>query len=92
LDSLDTIIIDVAPQIRQILRSDDQTTRHKPEQMSLDKLWSNRRVTRKQVRDEQEGKKRYFDDKVDVEAVLKTWLELPCIQSNEDMDDILVGN
>jgi hypothetical protein len=83
LDSLDSIILDVAPQIRNILRIEHQAKRRKMENISLQNLWTNKRITRKRTRDEKEGKKAYFDDRIDAEAVLNTWLNIPRPE-NED--------
>jgi hypothetical protein len=44
------------------------------------------RKTRSQAKEEQEGTKRWFDDKVDPGAVLKTWLEV--IVTNDDTGHI----
>lgn len=79
LDSLNSIILDVAPQIRNILRSE---CKEKKSMAELDKMWSNKRVTRKEIRDIQKGKKRYFNNKIEPEAVLKTWLMIPRMESN----------
>jgi len=41
-------------------------------------LWNNKRKTRKNVKEEQEGKKRYFDARViNYDLVLKTWMDIP---------------
>lgn len=76
LHSFDTVILDVVPQIRHVVRSESERRRTKPEQMSLDSIWRNKRITRGQAREEREGRKRYFDDRIDAEAVLKTWLDI----------------
>jgi len=44
----------------------------------LENLWTNKRKTRRKVKEEQEGKKRYFDARViDHDLVLKTWMDIP---------------
>jgi hypothetical protein len=49
--------------------------------MSLDTLWSNKRKTRGQAKEESEGRKRYFNNRVDGDVVLKTWLDVtPCTE------------
>ena len=88
LHSLDTIILDVAPQIRHILRTEQARRRFKPEQMSLENLWSNKRKTRRQAKEEQEGRKRYFGSRVDADTVLKTWLEIPCTEKNDHIGEL----
>ena len=76
LHSLDTVILDVAPHIRQILRTEYERRHFKSEKLSLDSLWSNKRKTRGQAKEESEGRKRYFNDRVDEDVVLKTWLDI----------------
>jgi len=43
----------------------------------LENLWTNKRLTRKRVQDELEGKKQWFDKRLDAERILETWLEIP---------------
>ena len=74
LHSFDPIVTDVAPQVRHILRTESQRQERKPDQLLLESLWTNVRKTRRQVKEVQEGRKKWFDDKIDPEAVLKTWL------------------
>lgn len=75
LHSLDTIIVDVLPQIRQILRSERTEKLMKESPVSLGSRWSNKRITRGKIKDEKEGKKCYFDNRVDTDSVLSTWLD-----------------
>ena len=84
MHSLNTMILDIAPQIRCILRTEHERRRFKSEQMSLDNLWSHKRRTRGQAKEEQEGRKRYFENKIDGDIVLKTWLELSCTEDTGD--------
>lgn len=77
LHSLDTIVTDLVPQIRHILRTEHQRRERKAEQLPLETLWANARKTRRRVKEEQEGQKKHFEDKkIDPEAVLKTWLKV----------------
>jgi hypothetical protein len=46
--------------------------------MSLDNLWSSKRRTRRQAKEETEGRKRYFDNRIDADIVLGTWFETTC--------------
>lgn len=82
LHSFPTIVKDVAPYIRHIMRTEHNRRATKPEQMSLEGLWNNVRKTRSQVKEEQGGRKRWFADKLDPEAVLKTWMDISCTQSD----------
>ena len=88
MHSFDTIIVDVAPQIRQILRTEQMGKRAKAQQMSPNGIWSNKRITRGQMKEENEGKKRYFDTRLDAEGVLKTWLEIPGAESTDHKGDM----
>ena len=88
LHSFNTVVLDVAPQIRYILRHEHERKKFKPEQMLLEPLWTNTRKTRRQMKEEQEGRKRWFEDKVDPESVLKTWVDIPCTESTGDTEDI----
>lgn len=73
-----TIATEVAPQIRNILRTESHRQRQPPQTVSLENLWMNIRKTRGKVKEEQEGKKRYFDARVmDHDIVLKTWMDIP---------------
>jgi len=58
--------------------------------MSLDNLWTNKRKTRGQLKEEQEGRKSYFDNKIDGHTALKTWLQVSYTTENMDHseDDI----
>jgi len=78
LHTTETIAIDVAPQIRSILRTEIYRQRPTSEQVLLENLWTNKRKTRKKVKEEREGKKRYFDARViNYDLVLKTWIDIP---------------
>ena len=88
LHSLDTVILDVVPQIRHILRTEQSRQHFTPEQMLLQNLWSNKRKTRGQVKEEREGRKRYFERRVDAETVLKTWLEIACTETNDHIGEL----
>ena len=58
--------------------------------MLLEHLWKNKRKTRGRSREEKEGNKRYFDDRIDAEAVLKTWSAISrpdCDNQNEEMHE-----
>jgi hypothetical protein len=88
LHSFDTIILDVAPQIRHILRAERARQHFKRDQMLLENLWSNKRKTRGKLKEEQEGRKRYFENRVDADTVLKTWLEIPCTEKNHDRGEL----
>ena len=74
LQPLSTIATDIAPLIRYILLHEHQCQKFPVQQISLDALWTNTRATRKQVKAAQEGKRKYFGDKVDAQAVLRTWI------------------
>lgn len=74
LHPLSTISTDIAPQIRHILLHEHQRQKFPTKQISLDSLWTNTRATRNQVKAAQEGKRKYFGDKVDAQAVLRTWI------------------
>ena len=74
LHPLSTISTDIAPQIRHILLHEHQRQNFPAKQMSLESLWTNARATRNQVKAAQEGKLKYFGDKVDAQAVLRTWI------------------
>jgi hypothetical protein len=74
--SFGTIVTDVLPQIRHILRTEHQRKERQPEQPLPESLWANVRKTRRQVKEVQEGRKKWFDDRVNAEAVLKTWLKV----------------
>jgi hypothetical protein len=81
LQTPQTIALDVAPQIRSIVRTERNRQRRTSHQVFLGNLWSNTRKTRKRVKEEQEGKKRYFDARIiDHEAVLKTWMDIPPLE------------
>jgi hypothetical protein len=87
-----TVVQDVAPYIRDIIRIENERKATKPEQIPLDGLWNNIRKTRRQVKEEQEGRKRWFADKLNPEAVLKTWMDISCTQNdgytgNIDMEE-----
>jgi hypothetical protein len=83
LHSPTTIILDVAPQIRHILRVEHERRKFKPEQVSLENLWTNKRTTRRKLKEEKEGRKRYFENRLESESVLKTWLEVTCSKDDE---------
>ncbi len=57
--------------------------------MLLQNLWSNKRKTRGQIKEEQEGRKGYFESRVDANIVLKTWLEVPYTESNDNNGELL---
>ena len=61
--------------------------RFKPEQMVVENLWSNKRKTRRQVKQEQEGRKRYFENRIDADTVLMTWLEIPSSEENDHIGE-----
>jgi hypothetical protein len=85
-----TIALDVAPQIRNILRTENQRQRQ-PRQVLLENLWTNVRKTRGKVKEEQEGKTRYFDARViDHDVVLKTWMDIPEASEMMDEDNLAV--
>jgi len=77
LDSFQNIVLDVAPQIRNIIRLENAKRRKKSEQLQLENLWTNKRLTRKRVQDEMEGTKQWFNKRLDVKSILETWLEIP---------------
>jgi hypothetical protein len=80
MHTLETIVVDLVPQLRHILRS-ERSRKMNPEQMLLENVWSNKRVTRRTVKQEQQGKKSYFENIIDGGSVLKTWLEV-CNKEN----------
>jgi hypothetical protein len=87
--SFATVVQDVAPFIRHIIRHEHERKGIKPDQMSLESLWSNTRKTRRQVKQEQEGRKSWFADKqLDHDAVLKTWLDISCTQRDGNIGDL----
>jgi hypothetical protein len=82
LYSLDTIILDVLPQIRQTLRTEHR--RMKPAQVLLNNIWSNKRITRGLAKEEKEGKRRYFGNRIDENSVLMTWLDISTTGNDKD--------
>ena len=74
LQPLSTIVTDIAPLIRHILHHEHQRQKLPSEQVSLDALWTNTRATRNKVKAAQEGKQKYFGDKVDAQMVVRTWI------------------
>ena len=88
LHSPTTIILDVAPQIRHILRIEHERRKFKPEQLSLENLWTNKRTTRRKLKEEKEGRKRYFENRLESESVLKTWLEVTCSKEDDEMKEV----
>lgn len=72
LQPLSTIVTDIAPQIRSILLHEYERQKFPAEQISLDAIWTNTRTTRTQVKAAQEGKRKYFGDKVDTQTALRT--------------------
>jgi hypothetical protein len=88
IHSFATVVQDVAPYIRDIIRAENDRKATRSEQMSLDSLWNNIRKTRRQVKEEQEGRKRWFADKLNPEAVLKTGMDISCTESDDYTRDI----
>jgi hypothetical protein len=82
LQPLSTIVTDIAPLIRNILLHEHERQKFPAEQISLDALWTNTRATRTQLKAAQEGKRKYFGDKVDTQAALKTGI---CIKGEDDI-------
>jgi len=72
LQPLSIIATDIAPLIRNMLLHEHERQKFPAEQFSLDALWTNTRATRTQVKAAQEGKRKYFGDKVDMQAALST--------------------
>src|SRR5271170_5639411 len=91
LHSPTTIILDVAPQIRHILHVEHERRKFKPEQLSLENLWTNKRATRRKLKEEKEGRKQYFQNRLDSESVLKTWLEVTCSKEKDEMEEVHEG-
>ena len=80
-----TIVLDVAPQIRGILRAEHHRRRQPPQQVLLGNLWTNTRKTRRKLKQEHEGKTRYFDERFfDDDVVLKTWMDIEPPQIGSD--------
>ena len=88
LHSHTTIILDVVPQIRHILRTEHERRKFKPEELSLENLWTNKRATRRKVKEDKNGRKRYFEHRIESEPVLKTWLEVTCPREEDEREEL----
>lgn len=92
MHSLDIILTDVAPYIRHILRTEHERKPGQPDQLLIGNLFTRVRKTRRQVKEEQEGRKKWFNDKVDSEAALKTWLRNDIPGENDSAESIRLDN
>lgn len=48
----------------------------------------NKRTTRRKLKEEKEGRKRYFENRLESEPVLKTWLDITCSSEEDSMDEV----
>lgn len=92
MHSLDIILTDVAPYIRHILRTEHERKPRQSDQLLIENLFTRVRKTRRQVKEEQEGRKKWFNDKVDSEAALKTWLKNDIPGENDSTESIGLDN
>jgi hypothetical protein len=82
LHTVTPVVLDLAPQIRHILRAEHRRRENKLAETLSQNLWGNVPRTRSRNKEQKEGRKRWFGDKLDHEAVLKTWLDVAITEND----------